>query len=513
MHTFHIRLFGAIEVSREGKPVTGFRSQKTLVLLAYLICQNRPLTRAHLAGLFWPNVTESRALGHLRRALYNLSKNLPGCLDVNRRTVAFHPNAPVIVDIYQFQALAKQNGVELAAVALARAPFLEGVYDSDSSELERWIEQERERWRRETIRLLQRLTDVARRKGRYEIALFYTQKLIALSPWQEENHYRLMQLYVKTGRRHAALAQYAAYRDLLAAEFGLSPSPDLSALHERIRQTPGVSHNLPPSTTPFIGRKQELATLKAMLAAPDHRLITIVGPGGIGKTRLLLAVCRQSLHHYLEGIRFVPLASIATREGMLTALCAAFDLPVAPGEDPLHRLIDHLRHKELLLALDSFEHLTDIAHLLTSVLEETAAITLLVASQRPLGRQEEWVFDLGGLAYPKPGSKHASAALQFTADLLAYEAVQFFCESALRRSPRFNLAGKERAVLEICRLTQGNPRALERAAYLCRDLPCWEIAAEIRRNPDIQQMSLRDLDASVRRDYARSPWQYGIIDG
>ncbi len=523
MDSYTIRLFGAIEVFQNGQPITSFRSQKTFVLLAYLLSQNRPLTRAHLAGLFWPDATQSHALGHLRRALHNLSKNLPGCLTINRRTVAISADAPMVVDIFQFQALVKQNSAEsmTEAVALCRAPFLEGIFDPDSPELEQWIERERERWQQETARLVEQLSDAAQGKGQFDLALSYAQKLAAMAPWREENHYRLMQLYVKTGQRQAALVQYETCRQALAAELDISPSPDTTALCERIRQTTAAPHNLPPSATPFIGRQAELTALQAMLAHPDRRLITLIGPGGVGKTRLALALCRQSLHHYLEGVWFVPLARAFTREGMLAAISAALNLANAPGADSWQRLINYLRHKELLLALDNCEQLADAADLLADILKEAVAVKLLATSRRPLALQEEWLFDLEGLSYPEPTPKHAPAASRPAADLLAYEAVEFFNESARRRRPRFSLAANETAVIEICRLAQGNPLALELAAALCRDVPCRHIAEGIRHNLDILQTPLRNLperhrspqavfnhswsllDKTARRDYAR----------
>ncbi|MFQ5421679.1 MAG: BTAD domain-containing putative transcriptional regulator, partial [Anaerolineae bacterium] len=486
MPPYNIRLFGAIEVFQNGQLVTSFRSQKTLVILAYLLSQNRLLTRAHLAGLFWPDVPQTQALGHLRRALHNLSKNLSGCLDTTRRTATFHPNASVVVDIFQFQALVKQNSINsmAEAVALYRAPFLEGIFDPNSPELEQWMERERERWLQETIRLMQKLVDETQRKGQYDLALSYAQKLAAMAPWQEKNHYRLMQLYFKTGQPQAALSHFETCRKLLAAELEISPSPDITALYDRIRKATAVRHNLPPDPTPFIGRQKELAALHSMVANPDCRLITLVGAGGMGKTRLALELARQSVNHFLEGVRIVNLTDVVTTEGLLSTLKAVFGLPAAPGGDESAQLLNYLRDKEMLLALDNFEQLADTPDLSAAILREAAAVQLLVTSRRPLNLQEEWLFDLDGLPWPQPGE---------TADWLTYEAPQLFGEAARRRCPRFDLKTNIAAVIKICRLVQGSPLALEMAAAACRDMPCAAIAEGIVQNLDILQTPLRNV--------------------
>ncbi len=505
MHTFNIRLFGAIEVFQNGQPITHFRSQKTLVLLAYLISRERPLTREYLAGLFWPEATKQEALGHLRRALHNLSKNLPGCLDVNRRTAAFRADASAVVDIRRLEALAKEGDIEslTEAAALLRAPFLEGIYFADCPELELWIAAEQERWQQQAITLLGALARAASGEGQYDRALAYAQKLAALDPLQEAHHRQVMLLYAKTGKREAALAQYAIGRDLLAEELGINLSPETTALYQRIREVTAVRHNLPPSPTPFIGRQTELAALGQMLANPDCRLITIAGPGGIGKTRLALALARRSAVHFLEGVWFAGLVDVFTPAGLLTALGAALNLPFAPGRHPAGQLIDYLRGKEMALLLDNFEQLADAPDLLAEILRETTAVKLVVTSRRPLNLQEEWIFDLDGLPTPQAGE---------TGNLLAFEAARLFDEAAHRRCPRFDLAANGTAVIQICQIVQGIPLALELAAAACREMPCASIAEGISGNLDLLQTPLRNVPERHRSVQAVFNHSWKLLD-
>ena len=130
MSTLDIRLFGAMEIRRDGVRLTDFRSQKALALLAYLICSDRPITRAQLAGLAWPDVGESQALGLLRRTLHDLTSKLPDLLAVDRHTVHFQPNTKVTIDALTFIDLVAQNDLTAwtQALDLYRAPFLDGVY-------------------------------------------------------------------------------------------------------------------------------------------------------------------------------------------------------------------------------------------------------------------------------------------------------------------------------------------------------------------------------------------------
>ena len=210
MSTLDIRLFGAMEIRAGGELLTDFRSQKALALLAYLICVDRPVTREHLAGLGWPDTEQSQALGLLRRTLHALTSKLPDCLVVDRRTVHFQPLAPVAIDVQTFVTLAAQNDADAwaQAVALYRAPFLEGVYIDEAPDLESWILREQEQWQQQMVALLDRLIARHTATAAYHDALRYARRLVALEPWREEAHGQVMLLLARTGQLSAALAQY-----------------------------------------------------------------------------------------------------------------------------------------------------------------------------------------------------------------------------------------------------------------------------------------------------------------
>lgn len=209
MTAFDIQLFGAMEIRCAGELLTGFRSQKALVLLAYLICEKRSVTRDYLVGLGWPEAEQGQALGLLRRSLHDLNRQLPGCLNLDSRTVRFHPATPVTIDVEQFIRLTVQTDVEswIAAVALYRAPFLHGLYVNDAPELENWLLREQERWQGEMVRLLNRLATYHTERAAYAQALHYIQQLLTMEPWREEAHRQAMLLFARMGQLGAALTQ------------------------------------------------------------------------------------------------------------------------------------------------------------------------------------------------------------------------------------------------------------------------------------------------------------------
>jgi DNA-binding SARP family transcriptional activator len=188
MTALDIRLLGAMRVERDGQPVSHFRSLKTLALLGYLIAAERPVAREHLAGLFWGDSPTPEALGHLRRALHNLTTLLPGCLTADRQTVEFVTGLECQADLRLFQELERQreSGALTQAAALYRGPFLEGLYLDDCPEFETWLLVERERLRQAVARVRDQLVTHHAQRGDYEAALHFASRLVEIDPWREE---------------------------------------------------------------------------------------------------------------------------------------------------------------------------------------------------------------------------------------------------------------------------------------------------------------------------------------
>ncbi len=489
LNTITLRLLGPVQIERGGEPVHGFESRKALALLCYLALHDHPLPRSHLVATFWGEKTEKRGRGNLRRALANLMSLLPECLHVERHTIGFCHQC--WTDVKAFEALVTQREIEsfTAAAALYRGELLAGLTLKDCPEFELWLAVERERWHRRVWDVLEHLISYHERHGNYKAALEYVDRLLKMEPWREEVHRRKMKLLARVGEYSAALVQYQICRRILADELEVEPSRETTALYERIRSARSSRHqNLPPQPTPFVGRERELQALRRLLADPECRLITLVGIGGAGKTRLALQAGTQSFPSFLHGVCFVPLTALPAPALLPSAVARALHLTVHGRDDVATQVLDYLRDKELLLILDGFEHLLDAVDWLTEVLKQAPDVKLLVTSRERLHLRWEWLVEVEGLAYP-----HGEGQPEPDAVLERYGAVRLFWEVARRANPHFSLQEELSDVLTICQLVDGIPLGLELAAAWTARFSCRHIAQEIQHNLNFLRTALRDV--------------------
>lgn len=250
------------------------------------------------------------------------------------------------------------------------------------------------------------------------------------------------------------------------------------------------AQNLPRRLTPLVGREIELAQIKTQLLEPNCHLLTLLGAGGMGKTRLAIEVVTGLQGEFAAGVCFVNLQPLSDPAQLPTALADALDLPLS-GADPVEsQLLRYLADKEMLLLLDNFEHLLAGADFLSDLLIQAPGVKALVTSREVLNLQEEWLFPLPGLACPPARFDPAS--------LEQYAAVTLFVERMRRLRPHFVLTEEAAAVGRICRLVEGMPLALELAASWSKSLTCAEIATEIERGIAFLSTNLRDTPARHR---------------
>jgi predicted ATPase len=312
---------------------------------------------------------------------------------------------------------------------------------------------------------------------------------------------------------------------VLAEELGVEPEVETRALYERLRAggaaprpaaPPGglaggpgppaaPPHNLPAALTPFVGREAELAALGTLRRDGGARLLTLVGAGGVGKTRLALEAARAALEDFPDGVFLVPLASLADPAALAATVAAALGIP-APESDPPGALRRYLRDRRLLLLLDNCEHLLAGMGLVADVLAAAPGAAVIATSRQRLGLRGEQVFAVEGLAYPEPGAAVSEAALA--------PAVRLFVQGARRARPGLALdAANLPAVLRICRLVAGLPLGLELAAAGAGELEPDELAAEIERSADVLAADWPDAPARQRSLRAVFAWSWELLDG
>ena len=257
-------------------------------------------------------------------------------------------------------------------------------------------------------------------------------------------------------------------------------------------------------TTPFIGRSQEIVEFGALLSDPSCRLLTLVGPGGVGKTRLATEIAAQGRELFPDGIFYVPLAHLSRVDDLLPAIAQA--MPFCFQQDqrsPREQFFAYLyekRARRLLLVLDNFEHLLDGVDIVSDILAATTELKILVTSREALNLQEEWVRPIAGVSYP---DREDGRPLE------EYSAAQLFLDRARRVRGDFDLAEESASVAEICRLVEGMPLAIELAAGWLKTLHPVDIAHEVRHSLDILATRARNLPQRHRdiRSVFNQSWQ------
>jgi predicted ATPase/DNA-binding SARP family transcriptional activator len=524
---YRITVLGPFSLSSGGRPVDtrAWRPRSLTLLRLLAVAPERRRPREEVIELLWPEAAPEAGPANLRDLVRLVRQAAPdgaALVVLEPGWVALNPAYPWEVDLARFEELAGAAGDDPARleVALAMRQGTPLPEDRDAG----WAAPIRERverlWRERGLRLSARL----RAGGDGAGALGWAERVLAEDPLDEAAMRQALVLLAELERRPEAVRRSQQFAERLWRELGVGLSPETEALVAQIRggeraapaapegapqaaAAPGPPPLLHTAPTSFVGRAGETAEVGALLRRDDVRLITLTGPGGVGKSRLALQVAASAQQNYADGVVFVDLTPL--REGQLVpaALAQALGVPERGGRPLRADLIAHLRVRQLLLLLDNAEHL------LEAVAEEVAALhlacpglCLLVTSRAALRLQAEQVYLVPPLALPDSQGALTPEALGQVA------AVELFVQRARAVRPAFALSpANAAAVVAICRRLDGLPLALELAAARIKLFPPTALLARLDRALPLLAGGARDLPARQRTLRDTIAWSHDLL--
>lgn len=261
-----------------------------------------------------------------------------------------------------------------------------------------------------------------------------------------------------------------------------------------LRTLSSVPHNLPSQSRYFIGRHKARRELSTRLRASSDQIITLKGPGGMGKTRLALQVAAETALYFPDGVYFVPLTSLDAPEQLLSRMIDVLDIQITGGRKPEDVLLARLRRKRMLLVLDTFEHILPAPPLLTKLLDVAPDLRLIITSREALRLPKEIVYPVRGLNCPPNHRDSSAPGPSDSTPLNAYDGVQLFVQAARRVSPLFILSEKNSAsVVDLCHRLAGMPLGIELAASAIYVFSAPELAERIAHDMDTLTTRRRDI--------------------
>ena len=547
-----IQLLGTFQVSIGEKPVPApawklTRARSLVKLLA--LAPGHQLSREQLLERLWPDFTPEAALNNLYSTLNAARQALAPHVPLRLRggSLALDAAGPVRVDVTLVAAAAeraRRTGEESdyqAALTLYGGELL------PEDRYEDWVASRREELRETFHRLLLDLAARQRDDGDLPAALTTLQRLVADDPAHEEGHIALMRLQARLGQRARAIRQFQALRAALERDLDAEPGPEARRLYGDIvtgrigrdgadeqarppRRTtaplpsappPEPRASLPVALTSLIGRDLEIAAVRGLLlgdesslavASSAPRLVTLIGIGGTGKTRLALAVARDVSDLYPAGPWFVDLAPLRDPALVPGVIASAIGAQEGNGQTPLATIVAALRDRKGLLILDNCEHLVDaVAEVAERLLSACAELQILATSREALRLAGEVAWPVPPLELPP--APQADAERPSIAQLERAAAVRLFSERVRQRQPHFALTARNApAVAAICRRLDGLPLALELAAARTTVLTVEQIAA--RLDDALGLLVARERLPTARQQTLRATldWSYGLLE-
>ncbi len=530
-------LLGRLKIEHRQLGVITLTNRKAIGLLAYLLIElDHAHSREFLLSLLWPDFPTAAAQNNLRVTWAQLQKALGTSasdeqphLIGDRLTLRFNPLSDHELDVARFNTLIEAcrlpphpdagDSTEYAAwltqaIDLVRGDFLEEFSLGDCLQFDDWLTLQREHIRVQVISVLEQIAAFHEHAGQLAEAERYIRRLIKYEPLNESAYRQLMRVLARADQRAAALDAYETCRRMLATELGLAPAVETVRLAEQIRGlAPFESHSthsaLPPVLTRFFGRQPESARLVDLLSRRTVRLVTLAGPGGVGKTRLAIEVAHRMAGVFAQDMCFVELAGVVDERSVDDAVAAALHLPTSTGHSSTSTIVEYLRDKTMLLVLDNCEHLVEACARLVQTLSYAAAgLTVLTTSCIPLHLDEEHVVRVEPFAIPAINGQERLTV----ADALSFDAIQLFTNRASQALLHFTLTDANvLAVARICQQLDGIPLAIEIAAAQVRALPIEAIADRLGQRFTWLNRQVGDTLPRQRTLHTLIDWSYGLL--
>ncbi len=464
-------------VKLNNQPVTGFISEKVLALFAYIVLNPTVHSREHLATLLWGEMVDERAKANLRQALHNIQKLLPNALIINRKTVMLNNEMSFSLDVSRFdQAIDSSDLNQLTeAVSLYEIDLLCEFSVQGAESFQIWLNEVQEEYRYKLLNGLVTLVEIEERHAKWQTVSTLIQRILAIEPWHEEMHRRLMLTFARQRKYGAALSQYQTCCDVLANELGIEPMPDTTAVYEQIkalRQSPPVPLNV-YDVDALVGREKELQFLEDWLIEDRMPLLAICGFGGSGKSSLALTFAQQQGHRFMDGVFYVPLADVTDAAFLDTAVASAINFSLPPQSDSRALLSNYFKERELLLVLDNVEHLQmAVQAQVNQFLKSAPRLKVLLTSREKPSFRSSLILPLSGLKLPD---------LAETA-VVPSPATDLFIQQAQLTQPEFDRQAQWPYLVELCTFLQGIPLSIELAAAQLDLFDCQTLLAEIKNH-------------------------------
>ena len=508
MSSYEFRLLGPLEVERDGAPIHIGAPKERALLALLLLNADTALSADRIVDALWgesPPASAAKLVQHYVSQLRN---------KLGRGAIATVPPgyrahiAAGSLDSLRFEQLlregrdARQAGnPRLAAAILGRALALwRGAALSDLSQAD-FASAEASRLDEARLDCAEERLAALLELGKHEEVLGEAGRLAAEHPHRERIRAVHMVALYRAGRQVEALEAFRAARKGLLEELGLEPGENLRAVERAIlRQDPALAQEAEPSAsapappepiTVLIGRERELGDLRSLALRADVRLVTLVGAGGSGKTRLARAVASESRRHFANGVAFVELAALRESALVLPTIAQELGVTESPSEPIAQTLASWLSGRELLLVADNFEQVADAGPELVRLVEAAPRLTVVVTSRRVLHLSGEQVFPVEPL-------QESDAAALFVARSLALD-------------QRSTVSADDPDVRELCRRLDGLPLAVELAAARTRSLTPSQVLARLGERLTLLTGGPHDLPARQQTLRDTLDWSVALL--